>query len=850
MFELKQFVEKKKMLPHFPEFIATFVGRAVSFPPKSKAQKRTHNSPAELFKGKTYLLLALVFILASGVAIAQSHTISGKVVDDKGAPISFVTALLFLNNDPAIIQGTSTDDDGSFSFDEVPPNTYRVSISMVGYNTSVKVFELKDNLDLGEIILETTVEFLGETTISAAKPTIEKSPGKLIFNVENTALASGNVRNLLLKTPGVVLVNDIKIRNRATTVYINNRRLYLSPSQALSFLSNMDASIVKSVEVITNPGAQFDAEGGSVLNIVTSKAVSVGYKASVNGGYQLGIKPKYSLGTTQFYKNEWLDIFGNYTANYRLEYKNQDDRVQFFDRGVIDDLWITDFNRDTELNNHQANIITEFTISDKQSINLSANLFFQPNQEYDNHSLTEIFNAQSQLDSTFRMNSDLSNTQHNLIFRGEYKVQLNEKNGQLTTSGSYISYDEDQEQGVFTRYFQPNGELIRTNSFSTNSFQQTNIWIGEMDLSLPFSNGSFDAGIKYSNIDTDSGLDYFDTNDQPNLIEELSDSFLYTEGIYAAYVNFSKNWSRWKMEIGLRGEYTDVTGNSNSLGEVNTQEYMEWFPTFAVEHQLEDGNSVGLSFVRRITRPRYQSLNPFRYFLNDFNFNGGNPNLVPGINNRVTFSYSINKKIFFELYYEKQKNTLSTLSFQDNANRVLRNIEANLIEDLQYSLDMVYSESIAKWWYLSTYNSLFYLQNEFFAEESVRDTYQNSTWGLYHQLYNSFKLSADRTFSADVTSLYFSNYIYGSYVMKERYSLSFAFRKTFWNNAAEITAGVDDIFNTYNIDVVSRYYNQDNSYFPKPESRLFRFTFRYNFGNTALNDRRRSRTIREAQRLD
>ncbi|NND61839.1 MAG: outer membrane beta-barrel protein, partial [Flavobacteriaceae bacterium] len=777
--------------------------------------------------------------------------VTGRVVDDKGAPISFVTALLFNEEGSEAIAGTSTDDFGHFSFENLSDATYRLSVSMVGYGTSVSVFQLSSNKNLGELKLQTAVEELAETTVTAEKPTIEKSAGKLIFNVQNTSLASGSVTNLLLKTPGVVVIDDIKIRNRSTTVYINNRRLYLSPSQVMSFLTNMDASLVKSVEVITNPPAQYDAEGGSVLNIITVKPISVGYKASVNGGYQIGIKPKYSLGTTQFYKNDWLDFYGNYTVNRRLEYKNQDDRIQFFDRGVVDDVWITDFNRDTRFYSHQANIISEIKLSKKEAINLSANLFYVPNKEFDNHSRTEIFNSASQLDSTFRTQSDLSNQQHNLTFRGEYKATLNENNSVLTAAGSYISYMQDQDQNVSTDYFLPNGDFIRNNAFQTLSLQNTDILIGELDFAHPIEAGSFTSGVKYSNIETDSGLDYFSTNqNQGVFIEDLSDSFLYQESIYAAYVNFSKQWSKWKMVLGLRGEYTDVKGTSRSLGQVNTQEYMEWFPTASFEHTLEDGNSVGLSFVRRITRPRYQSLNPFKYFLNDFNFNGGNPNLVPGINNRVTFSYTIANKIFFELYYEKQKNTLSTLSFQDNVNKNIRNIESNLIEDLQYSLDMVYSESITSWWYFSTYNSLFYLQNEFFAEESVREIYQNKTWGLYHQLYSNLKLSKDRTLSADLTSVYFSNYIYGSYDMGERYSLSIGLRKSFWDNQANVSVGVDDIFNTNNIIVVSKYYNQDNSYFPKPESRLFRFTFKYNFGNTRLNDRRRNRTIKEAERLD
>ena len=162
--------------------------------------------------------------------------------------------------------------------------------------------------------------------------------------------------------------------------------------------------------------------------------------------------------------------------------------------------------------------------------------------------------------------------------------------------------------------------------------------------------------------------------------------------------------------MGLRVEHTDVEGVSISLGQTNSRNYTELFPSLSFTHQLENEESISISYTRRIDRPRYQSLNPFKYFLNDFNFNAGNPNLVPAITNRITFGYTIKDRWFFDLYYEHTKNPLSTLTFQDNDNRTLRYLDANLIEDYQYSLDLTYFQRFAPWWYFSTYSSGFYVQ--------------------------------------------------------------------------------------------------------------------------------------------
>ena len=146
--------------------------------------------------------------------------------------------------------------------------------------------------------------------------------------------------------------------------------------------------------------------------------------------------------------------------------------------------------------------------------------------------------------------------------------------------------------------------------------------------------------------------------------------------------------------------------------------------------------------------------------------------------------------------------------------------------------------------------SSFYLENEFFSVESAEERYSNDTFGFFAQMYSGLTISEDKTFRSDITLLYISNLISGSYDYKNQFSLSVSFRKSFWNNRASISMGVDDIFDTYNIPVSSKYYNQDNGYFARNESRLFRIGFRYNFGNARLSDNKRSSKTDEGERLE
>ena len=420
----------------------------------------------------------------------------------------------------------------------------------------------------------------------------------------------------------------------------------------------------------------------------------------------------------------------------------------------------------------------------------------------------------------------------------------------MQTSFTYIDYDDTQFQDVGTSYFSPQGMLIRANQFFTNANQDSDIFVGQMDATIPSNEAEFLAGLKYTKSDSKSELNFFDLENENAIFNpDLSDRFSYDESIYAVYLSYNRNWEKWSLDAGLRAEYTDIEGNSIVLGQINTDQYFELFPTASLQHQLNEDQSLGISYARRISRPKYQSLNPFKYFLNENNFNAGNPELAPAIDNKVTLSYALKNRWFFDVYYHHTDKTLSTLTFQDNSEQIIRTTEANLIRDFQYSLDITYVKPIGNWLYLSIYTSGFYFENEFFAVESTPETYINNTFGFYAQMYSGWTISKGKSITADLTAVYLSDFIYGSYTYGNQFNLSLSFRKGLWNNRASIQVGVDDMFNTYNVPINSKYNNQNNSYFPQPETRLFRIGFTYKFGNSFLKNLDKRGNSQEGERL-
>ncbi|MGO3183015.1 MAG: TonB-dependent receptor domain-containing protein [Aequorivita sp.] len=798
--------------------------------------------------------IMLIYCLYGSILMAQDFTVSGKVMDSKDMPLSFVNVLIFKAESETPFKGATTEADGSFIIKGLEAGTYSLSFSYVGFEDHSEVIDLSANKNIEKVFLKENQEMLDETVVTAKRPTIEKTSGKLVFNVENTSLSVGSTMDLLKKTPGIVVIGEsIQIKFSKPTIYINGKRVYLSNTEATSLLENTDASNIKSIEVITNPSAEYDADAGTVLNIVSSKAISIGYKGSVDATYTQGIYPKYSFGTSHFYKNNWLNLYASYNYNTKKQYKEDENFIRFFqpDEVSTKSIWETDFNRTTNSDNHSGNVVLDFTLDDNNSIGLTSNISLSPNTNYQNNGNASIYNTQRQLDSLNTTASEVNYKKDNMAFALDYNRKLNDNGAKLSAVVNYIYYKHNQDQSVNTDYFLPDNDFLRNNSFFTNSAQKSNIFTGQIDFSTSLWGGTFDAGLKFSNIDTESSLGFFDIENNVNTFNNtLSDDFNYKENIFAEYINYKKDWEKWSITAGLRGEYTNIDAISRSLGDVNNQSYFEIFPSASVNYVLNEKNSVGLAYNRNIHRPRYESLNPFKYFITENNFIGGNPNLKPAIEDKITLSYVHKDKLFFDLYYQNVKNALDNLSFQNNENSTLRTMEDNLDEVYQYSFDITYFNSLASWWYFHLTTSSFYLSNKFYALESSQETYTNDTFGQYLGVYSHFTLSKDRSFTADLSALYISNFVFGNRYFKNQSFVNISFRKVFWDKRASLTVGLDDIFNTLNnVASVTKYYNQDNRFFANQESRLFRLGFKYNFGNARLHDNNKRIKTDEGDRL-
>jgi len=801
-------------------------------------------------KNLTSIVLLVSFTICG--AYGQTFTITGKVVDEQNRVVPYANILLLEAVDSTFVQGSSADEEGFFKLTGVEANLYLLQASYVGSGSEPRALDITKDVSLGALIIPMESNELDEVVVTAQRPKLQRLPDRLVFTVENTVVSQGTSWDILKNTPGVIVNQDnLMIRGQNATVYLNDRKVQLSGQEVQDLLQGLSGTNIKSVEVIANPPASYDAEGGPILNIVTSKNIVPGYKGSINGTFTQAVFPKFSIGTSHYYKTDKLNLFANYTINPKKEINKTKKGINYIDGSdEVFSIWDTDYNQTDRSQSQNASFILDYDFDDRNSLNVTSNLLFNLDQEQETLLNNEMRNGQAQLDSTFTTENNANMDNTNLAFDLTYVHKLKKEGAQIRANGHYTYFNGEMFQRLSSAYFDADGTFLRDFGFDTDSDQEIKIFTGQLDYSTPIGNASFESGAKMSSITSENTMNFFNFNGSSSTVDaSQSDRYIYDEDVYAAYLSFVKNWDKWSMKLGVRGELTKAEGNSITLGETNTQDFFEPFPSVYVLYSPSDKHSFSFDYGRNIDRPKYSDLNPFRFFYNENDFEEGNPGLRPSFSNNFNVNYTLNSEYFFDVYYRDNGRNIVYLVFQDNENQTLVEIKQNVLESQSYGLDFTVSKSILPPWFLYAYTSLFHEEETFLAEESGNVPFTNEVNGVYAYLGNYLTLSKDGTFTGEVAATYVSQFLYGSYVSDEQFNVTIGLRKTLFDNKITLSLAAEDILEQYVPTYRSQYLNQDNFYRRRPETQFIRFGFTYNFGNFRLEDNQRGIDKNERDRL-
>ena len=801
-------------------------------------------------KNRFYLFFCLLFF--SSLTFSQEFELHGIVVNSENESIVFANVLLLDSNDSTIVSGTSTDDNGKFFFNTVLGGKYLLKASYIESFSSVKPIDVFSDIDIGALIIADSNQELDEVVVTYQKPTLVRKVDRLVFNVENTALADGTIWELLKQTPNVnVVQNVLTIKGSSNVgVLINGRKVNIPESDIINLLSGSSASNVEAIEVITNPPLKYSAEGGMLIDIKMKKNLVAGYNGAIFNNFTQGVFLRNTIGTDHFFKGKKTSFSVNYSFSNDKRIYRYTDITNFSENNTPTSVWTANQDLTTRRKRHNVSAFFDYDIDDKNALSISTINVFNPRVNQYSFARTSINNMGGDLLSNFNTVNDSDQEQLNTSFYADWIHKLKKKGAEISVGTHFTFYDSKQGQNLDTNFFDVNNNQTGENDFTTQSDQKINLYSIETDFISPLGESTrLEAGMRYAGINSESTItqEGFDRN-QPGINPTEDGVFTYDESIYAGYASFDGKWDLWSLKTGLRAEYTETKGELDTESGPNETSYLELFPSVSLQYTPNKMHQYQLSYFRRIERPRYNRINPFQSFQSNNSVVEGNPNLLPGTRNWLSAEYTFDRDYTIAFFYLRWKNPYRQQTFQDNESNLLRFISTNIASNQGYGIDLTINKDISKNWdfylFFSAYNN-----EERFTDLDTGQVFNNSLWSGFIRLNNNFTFLENRSLTAILSFAYYAPRTLGNARRDSYNRLNLRLRKTFWNKNASISMGIEDIFNQGSRFTSREYLNQSNSTLYRPENRLFTFDLRYKFGNNRISGNKKSKRLEERSRL-
>lgn len=696
------------------------------------------------------------------------------------------------------------------------------TVITVAYNDTASVIRLKP------IYLTLEANQMNMVTIEAKKKVIEIRGNKVLFNVAQSPIASGKtLYDAIKQMPGVFEQNNaLAYQGKKIAIYIDGRQNYLSGEELKTYLQSQPANTVDQIEILANPSAKYDAQGGSVMNIKSIVNKNYGTNGSLVLGSGLGKHLQNNEGINQNYRTNGVNVYGSYNHSYIKKYNNTfSDRVQAVDLNVISDEKST---RATDGHSVKAGI--DWDLNKKNTIGfLLKGTLMNINREWKNSTLLDY--AGNRADSTSYVNTKGTGKYTIPSFNVFYKSILDTSKRALTFNLDYFKYDKSSQNNYTTTFFDAQQTeyeqalLLRDNSPTVNQ-----VYAFAADYVNPLKNGSVEAGIKTYFTKTNNNT-LWETNANQEWIYDAtrSNHFIYKELISAAYLNYNGTFKKVTVTGGLRYELTNTKGELKTGDTTTNRNYSNLFPAVNIAYNANENNAFGVSYRKSIQRFGFDVVNPFILYKNQYAYYQGNPNIRPEISHNFDISYTYKSSLSFKLNYTKANDALAPVYF-NGADNVLISSQDNLSNSSTFYFSNDYYTSIKGVWDISLSNMVGFIKfNQLVDGKNILN---NSNWVYQATMSNSFNMG--KGWSSEVFVMYLSPFSQGIYKTKSLFELDLGVSKSILKKKANIRFSVDDIFNTYNqrytVDYqgVNAYYNQ------KSESRFFNLSFSYKFGSSSV----------------
>ena len=681
----------------------------------------------------------------------------------------------------------------------------------------------KEN-DTVNSILEKQIQ---EVEIKAKKKLIERKVDRLVFNVENSISATGgDALDALKVTPGIRVQNDkiSMIGKSGMSVMVDDKVIQLSGEDLINYLKSITSDNIKSIEVITTPPAKYDAEGNSgIVNIKLKKAKLNQWSASFKSSYIQSTYPKGSVGGQFNYQKNKFSLYSNlsYTngSNAPVEINNV-----YYDTG----LW----NEESKRRDFQKSLAGRIGINYKITDNWNIGIQYLGNTNkpsINENILTTIYNPDNTFNSFIKTISDSKNKNNNHSLNFNSDIELDSLGRKMSVNFDYFGYKNNENRNFNTI------DLLSANNTSEQNIEN---YSAKIDFEHPFSWIELSYGAKFSFIKTDSDVNYFDTTaGTPVFDATQSNTFQYKENTQSFYASGTKKISdKWETQLGLRLENTQTQGLSLTLNQKNKNNYTKFFPTFYITYTPDEKNSISLNYNKRINRPSYNRLNPFRWYSNPYSYVEGNPFLQPSFSNNLELNYTFDDNWTNSIYFSHTKNGFEQLTIVDNSTNIQKTVAENFFNTSVIGISESYTFNKLKW--LSSTLSFDWSYN--WAKSLIPITNQNLKGAnAYFSISNDFILNKNKTLLFNIS--YWYNFKGVSDLDKNSaYSqLDTSFKYLTLDKKLQISLNVNDILKTNKPIYTSYTNNTQIDYKNYYDLRMFRITISYAFGNKNIEVERK-----------
>ncbi|MBB6270752.1 hypothetical protein HDF26_001179 [Pedobacter cryoconitis] len=641
---------------------------------------------------KTIILYAL---LSLPLWASSQIQFKGNVTGNH-EPVIWANVIL-TNPEGKVAAGTLTREDGSFEM-KVNSGSYHIKICYLGFTAWEKNISIEKDTDLGSIELQKNKD-LNEVRIVAQKKTIEYKTDRLIFNVANSISASGgHALNAISATPGVIVQNNtISILGKgASRVMVDSRMIELTGDELMNYLNSIAASDIASIEVMNNPAAKYEASGnGGLLNIILKKGVRDSWKNTTALSYDQSTYSFFTLRDNFLYNKNNLKFSLN--AGGKIGSVQETEGLNtYYPNG----LWALNQVGKQKQDNLSGRFALDYDVSNR----ITAGIQYSGSQNSpDSKDLTviKIRNTGNQIDSLLMNDGSNNLSNASQTYHAHLITKLDTSGKKISVDLDYFTYNSKIDNNFVTKSFLPDMTFLNISQSARNiAAQDINNYSIKVNMENPLKFLNLSYGTKLSFINSKADISYYNTSTGDAILDaSRSSTFEYKENNQAIYINGNKNIdSKLSLQLGLRLENIQTSGYSGTLNQKTLNSYLKLFPTVYLFYKENVNHNFLLNYGRRVNRPVFRDLNPFRSYINSKSYSEGNPFLQPSYHDNFDFTYIYKGNLRTNLFFNITSDGFGIIFNSDPRTNTQVISRKNYFKEYYYGLGESYTINILSWW--------------------------------------------------------------------------------------------------------------------------------------------------------